>query len=658
MDDQELILKVDLTTEKTSSEPVPPELRRHYLGGEGINARLLWNHFLKVDPKIDPLSSDNVLIVGMGPLGGTGFGAGSKMKFTYKSPAYNTYGDTSIGGGLGSQLRWGGYAHIVITGKAEHPVYLWINNETVSIRDASHLWGKNTHETEEIIRGELADPEVEMACIGQAGENLVRVASIISRGHRAAGRGGGGCVFGSKRLKAIAARGTKGLSVYDRETFFQVMDDFLARMSNYAEQMEQTMRYGTLRFTSMQDMLGFSNYRNSQGLQMPAESVEGLGHDWYINNIGVRAAACSPGCAFACDGWYHIKGDETPGAKRCAGEWGTKPEYGQLNPLGHGCCVPDLPAVAHLAKMCDEYGIDTFEIGMAIALLMELWDRGIISKADTERWTGRPLSLEWGNYVAMEQIIRATALQENKLGHILQGGLYQAAKRIGESQGVEVLRYGAYGKGGAAHTGSARCWPSMSLACALAPIGGHHTKGLGLNPAESVVYFGTPDAGKMRGTTMKGASHALGETLMAIFNSLGICYFVVGRHLDHISLDLLARAMWAVTGIKLSPEELSMAGERVSNIQKAFNSRLGLRRKDDTLCERWTSEPVLEGPMKGRKAGDYLEPAKDEYYEWRGWDRETSLQTMKKLRELGLLDVARVLEKDKALAAPRRGQRK
>jgi aldehyde:ferredoxin oxidoreductase len=657
VDDHDLILRVDLSSGKISREPVSAELRRKYLGGEGINARLLWEHFLKVDPRVDPLSPDNVLILGMGPLGGTGFGAGSKMKFTYKSPAYNIYGDTTVGGSLGCQLRWAGYDHIVITGRAEHPVYLWINDNAVQIRDAGRLWGKSTHETEEMIKRALFDPEVGIACIGQAGENLVRVASTMSSGYRAAGRGGSGCVFGSKNLKAIVARGTKGLNIYSRDAFFEAMDDFLARMGKARDETDRMMRYGTLSYTAMQHGLGFDVfYRNAQGCQLPDGAVDKLGHDWYVNNIGMRAVACSPGCAFSCGGWYRLKGDESLAAKRYVGECGTKPEFGQLAPLGLACDVQDMPEVAHLAKMCDEYGMDTFEIGMGIALLMELWERGIITKADVIEWAGEPLSLEWGNYQAMEQIIEGVALQKNMLGQILQGGVCQAAKRIGELRGVEPLKYAAYGKGGAAHEGHARCWPSMSLACALAPIGAHHTKGLGVSRAESEMYFGRPDAGKMRGTTLKGAGHAVGENLMAIFNSLGVCYFIVGRRLDLVPLELLAGALWAVTGIKLTTEELYIAGERVANIQKAFNSRLGLRRKDDTLCERWMNEPVVDGPLKGRKAGDYLESDKDEYYQWRGWDRETSLQTTKKLKELDLLDVAKVLGKENAVARSERKQ--
>ncbi len=652
MDKQDRILKVDLSTGKISVEPLPAELQRKYLGGEGINSLLFWEHFLEKNPGTDPLSPDNVLIAGMGPLGGTGLGGGSKMKFTFKSPAYNIYGDSTIGGDLGTQLRWAGYAHVVITGKAEHPVFMWIHNDDVEIKDARHIWGKNTSETEDIIKKDLGDSDMGIACIGQAGENLVRYASIISRGHRAAGRGGGGCVFGSKNLKAIAARGTRGLKISDPKAFFQAMDDFVSGVEKDRELAEEIMvRYGTLRYTELQNELGFSNYRNCQGRLIPEQGIKNLGHTWYQKNIGKRSEACSAGCFYGCDGRYQIKGDESSTAEKYAGRSGSKPEFGQLNPLGVGCGVMDLLEVINLSKMCDQYGMDTWEIGMGIALLMELREKGVITDSDIKEWTGEPLTLEWGNCSAIEQIIEATALNSNALGQIMQGGVYEAAKKIGDLKDTDIFKYACYGKAGAAHGGSARSWVQMGLACSLSQIGAHHTKGLGLAPMESMMYFdGNADAGDMSATTnLKGAGHAISETLMAIYNSLGICFFLVNRRLDKVPLEIHARAMGAVTGIALTPEELSMAGERTINIQKAFNSRLGLKRTDDTLCERWMNEPVLEGLFKGIKAADYLEPAKDEYYELRGWDIETSLQTKRKLKELDMLDVFEVLEKEGAV---------
>ena len=650
MNAQGAILRVDLTTQNISREPIPEELRRKYLGGEGINSWLLWQHFLKVDPRIDPLSPDNVLILGAGPLCGTGLGAGSKMRFTFKSPAYNMYGDTSCSGLLAAQLRWAGYDHVVITGRSKTPVYFWVTDDSVELRDASRLRGKGFFETEAAIGKELGDPEVVVAGIGQAGENLVRVASVIATGHRAAGRGGCGCVFGSKNLKAIAAHGTQGLRIHDPVAFFQAIDEFLKERRKGSErQLESMMRYGTL--TNLRGLhgLGISNFHNGSGRQVPEEGLSRLDQKYYSENMGVRPVACSPGCAFGCGGWYHIKG-ESPSAKRYAGEWGTKPEFGAVHPIGSGCGILDLEAVSHINELCNDYGMDTFETGMAIAFLMELWERKIITSADTAEWNGEPLALDWGNYESAEKIIESMALQNNALGKILQGGVYQAALRIGELKGTDLLKYANYGKGGSTHTGAARPWPALGLACALAPIGAHHLKGMGIGPANAVKYFGAPDAASAFGTKLKGPSHAIAETLSAITNSLGVCHFILGREAGAVTLKHLARYVGAVTGMNFTEADLYSIGERVANIQKAFNSRLGLRREQDTLCHRWMNEPYPEGPVKGMMGSVYLETAKDEYYEYRGWDKKTGLQTEKKLEELQITDVAAVLKKEHALA--------
>ncbi|MFC1885689.1 aldehyde ferredoxin oxidoreductase family protein [Thermodesulfobacteriota bacterium] len=648
MSKQRLILRINLNDESVSIEPLAEEYRQKYLGGEGVNARLLWEHFLTIDPKIDPLSPDNVLIAGVGPLAGTGLGAGSKMKFTYKSPAYNIYGDASCGGGLGSQLRWAGYDHMIITGKAKRPVYLWINDDSIEIRDASHLWGKDTHKTEDAVREDLGDKDIAIACIGQAGENLVRVASIILDGHRAAARGGGGCVFGSKNLKAIVARGTKGLDIHDAKALFKVMDDFGAATNKNIRARERAMKWGTLGNTRLNHTWGFNAFRNMQGYIMPDEGADKLDHKWYINNIATRALACSPGCAFGCGGWYQLKGHESESAARYAGERSTKPEYGTANPFGTACDVRDMPAVGHFNKMCNQYGMDTMEIGMSISLLMELWQRGVITAEDTADWYGEPLSLEWGNDRAVEGIIDAIGLKQNRLGEIMRGGVYQTALRIGELKGMDLLKYANYGKGGATHEGPARGLPTLGIACALAPIGAHHLKGMGISPGASIMYFEKPDAADIMGGDLKGAGHAVAENFMALCNSLGICSFLA-KDPAVIPIELFSAALEAVAGISLTPEDLYIAAQRVANIEKAFNSRLGLRREHDALCERWMNEPIMEGRAFGIKAGDFLEPAKDEYYQHRGWDKNTSLQTREKLAELDMIDVADILEKENAV---------
>ncbi|MBI4319266.1 MAG: hypothetical protein HY675_12320 [Chloroflexi bacterium] len=647
MPHQGLILRVDLSTGRISCEPVGEELRRKYLGGDGINSRLLWEHFLQVKPGIDPLGTDNVLIAGSGPLNGTPFGAGSKMQFTYKSPAYGIFGGTSSGGFFASQLRWAGYDHVVITGKAKHPVYLWIEDDNVEIKDAGHLRGMTADEANEAIRESLGDNEIETACIGQAGEHLVRFASIMVSCHRAAGRGGGGCVMGSKNLKAIAARGTKGICIHDPHGLLRLLDEYLPLTRGRADRQER-MRFGTSEAFRRNQPLGFNTYRNGQGYLLPAEKLDRLDHDWYVNNMGLRATSCSAGCLFGCNHWHRIKGNESPAAAEYAGEWGTRPEYGAANPFGASCDVPDTPAVAHLTKMCNQYGMDTFEMGMGLSFLMELWERGIINEDDTSSLVGQPLSLEWGNYRALQELITATAMKQNKLGEILAEGVYRAALELGGLKDTNILKYASYGKGGATHEGAARGFPAMGLACAVASVGAHHGRGAGLRPGPSMKYFGKAKAGDPLSTALLGPAQVVAEILYAINNSVSICNFLTRQ--GEISIELLARALQVVTGMTLTEDELLIAGERVANLQKAFNSRLGLRRQHDSLCERWMNEPQVEGAAKGMKASNYLEAALDEYYRRHGWDERTALQTRNKMAELDMLDVAQVLEKEGALA--------
>ncbi len=264
------ILRVDLTSEKVICEPISSEVIRKFLGGQGINDWLLWEHFLRVDPKIDALSPENVLIVGLGPLGGTTFGMGSKTKFTFKGPAYNMFADSVAGGAFGPMLRWAGYDHLVITGRAKKPVYLYIHNDRVELRDATRLSGMGTRETNQAIKRELEDKEVETACIGPPGENLVAFASIITSGWRAAGRCGGGAVMGSKNLKAIAVKGTKGIRASDPEAFFQFSKEMIGHI-NALPVVENFKDGGTLTAVELYDTIGSNPWKYFRGIVNPAD---------------------------------------------------------------------------------------------------------------------------------------------------------------------------------------------------------------------------------------------------------------------------------------------------------------------------------------------------------------------------------------------------
>ncbi|MEK7847339.1 MAG: aldehyde ferredoxin oxidoreductase N-terminal domain-containing protein, partial [Chloroflexota bacterium] len=339
------LLRVDLAQGRVRSQAISKRLRRQFLGGEGINDWLLWEHFLKVSPRIDPVSPDNPLILGVGPLGATGLGAGCKMKWTFKGPAYGIFGDSVSGGNFGSHLRWAGFDHVVLTGKAPQPVYLWIDDDKVEIRDARHLWGKDAEEADRLIRQELGDKEIETAVIGRAGENLVRFASITVSRYRAAGRAGGGCVMGSKNLKGIAVRGSKGIQPADPKGFMEMIADLHERLNRNVRARDGYRLFGTLLATGFYQRIGANAYRNNQHSLLPEEKYQKLSHRAYNTRMEDGALSCSAGCVSPCGGWHRVKGDESAAAHDHAGSLGSKPEYLGIASFGVVCDIPDMAAV-------------------------------------------------------------------------------------------------------------------------------------------------------------------------------------------------------------------------------------------------------------------------------------------------------------------------
>lgn len=647
------IVRIDLTSGSIEREPVSLDLVKRFLGGMGINDWLLWEHFLKVDPNIDPMSEDNVLIAGLGPLGATGFGLGSKMKFTFKSPATGFFGDSTVGGNFSSHMRWAGVDHLVITGKAKKPVYIFIDDSEVEIRDAAHLWGLSTYETADKLREGEINPESGIASIGPAGENGVRYACIVVTEERAAGRVGSGCVAGGKNLKAIAAYGRKGILAHDPEAAFEAARRIFSAIDGdplvYAFK-----KSGTLNMVDFYDAIGSNAYRNNQYQKVPDEKIAFMNSGWYADNIKLRDRACSPGCTFGCDSTCQVKGNETELAKRLAGPAGGSVEYLSIATFGMGCDLPDLPAITHCHETCNEFGMDFGEIGGIIPFLMELWERGIIKEEHTREWFGEPVSLEWGNFDAVDKIIRAVALQENELGRICSHNIEKASEELDKITDIPTSPYVVSGKGGMSFHEEMRSFPIWAVNAAVASRGCDHLKGIaiiekGSRMDISTEWLGKPDAGIAYTPDMKGAAAAVAECNAAFINCLGICILRPATDPLRMPPRLFAEAYTALTGIPMTPEEMLIAGERACNLEKAFNSRLGLRRKDDRLCDRWMNEPVTFEYGKGMKAADYLDDLLDEYYEKHGWDKHTALPTRAKLESLGMSDVADVLEKDRAI---------
>jgi aldehyde:ferredoxin oxidoreductase len=321
--------------------------------------------------------------------------------------------------------------------------------------------------------------------------------------------------------------------------------------------------------------------------------------------------------------------------------------------MAWGC--DDLAAICHYQNITNKYGLDSVEIGECIGFLMELYQRGIITEKDMEKWTGESLALNWGDFEVAEKIIENVALKENYLYEILAGGVYKAAEKIEEIKNIPVLKYCQYGGKHSPFVEDIRSRLSWQVLFATSTRGCDHLKALstieqGVMTDTANEIFGTPDAAYPGIPYLKGIVAAWDENRTTAMNCTGLCIFNTATW-SHTGpgVDIISKALRAVTGIE--PEDVLLVGERVYNLEKAFNSRLGLTRKDDTLCERWMKEPIPKGcPEEGKKAEDYLDLMLDEYYEYKGWDPGNGLQTRTKLEELGLEDVADVLEKEGALS--------
>ncbi len=649
------LLRVNLTTGEMSDEVLPHALFERWIGGSGINNWLMWEHFRTHDIDCDPRGPDNIFVFGVGPLAGSGAGSGVKGRITFKSPCYNIFGDSAAGGKFPYMVRFAGFDHIAITGKAPRPVYLYICDGNAVLCDASHLWGKNSADTHAALRQELGDyPSLaHTLTIGVAGEHQAGIASVVSDASRIHARGGGGAVLGSKNLKAIAVQGSGGIKIHNPPGLLKWSQNF-RQMIDARESIYGFKRRGTLGAVEMYQHIGGHFWRNNQGCLFRGDEVRS---DNWVKKYHKYSEVCSADCFIACDGRYKIDGTESEKAKKYVGETFRRPEYLTTASAAGALDVRDWAEVAHWGKITNDYGMDNQDLSCAISFLMELKQRELISARDVEELFGKPQRLEWGNMEDIEALIHNVATRNNLFGELFHNGPYWGALRYSEMKGTNFMKYSIYGKGGAAFTEEMRPFPTWMNNMAVSSRGADHLKGIGLiekfqRRDLSKRYFnGRTEAADLTIPDLKGASSALLENQVALLNSYGVCLF-------HWMLDPAGfapeehygPAYADITGISRTPEELMLDGERICNLEKAFNSRLGLRREHDIICERWMYEPTTEGMYPGRVAADMFETVLDEYYEWRGWDKVSGLQKESKLAALGMEDVAEVLAADGALA--------
>jgi len=625
------ILRVDLTENKVTKHPFPVEWGTRFVGGSGVNDWILWE---EVGPEVDPLSPDNRLIFGVGPLVGTIVPLGSRTHVTTRSPLTGIFGDSNAGGFWSSKLKYAGYDHIVISGKAEKPVYLWIDGEEVKIRDAGHLWGRDVYQTNDILKKELGR-DVCIAAIGQAGENMVRFASILFDRYRAAAKTGVGCVMGSKNLKAIAVRGSNSVKVARPEELCHLAEKLMYGLDiRFSKGMANFARYGTPGLVTFYNEIGCNSVRNYQDVIF--DKVAEIHPDKFIEKYVVRNISCSLGCPVHCCHWWEIKDGPY------AGEVGAKPEYIVMDAIGMHLGVSNLEAILHLQNLVNRCGLDATETGTGIGLLMELWQRRLITKSDTDG-----ASYEWGDVNTVEDTVKKIAFRHG-IGNLLAEGTVAAARKIGG----EAEKYVCHSKG-MTEVEDVRGFPHWALAYSISTRGADHLKAhcqIDKQCREDVSarIFGVPDVGIPTSTSYKGKGVKYHEDFAAIINSLGICMFnalsLFLKKDPKRAMDIpdYAPIFRAATGVDMSREELMKCGERIVCLEKAYNGQLGVSRKDDTLHGRWMCEPCPSGLGKGMKCMDYLDTCLDEYYQERGFDLKTGLPKRQHLEQLGL---ARVAEK-------------
>ena len=623
-----------LDQERFAIEPTPLDLAEKFLGGAGLGAYFLYK---LVPPQIKADSPENWVILGAGPFNGTIMPANGRLSANTLSPVTGIYTDCSSGGDFAPELKFAGYDYVLITGVAKAPVYLWIDEDKVELRDATHLLGKTTWEADELIRKELGDWRIKTALVGPAAQNGVLYGALVINKYRVLGKTGVGTVFARKNLLGIAVRGRKAVSLYDPWSFETVCENILTSMKS-SPRFASFSITGTSGLSDLYQETGRLTVKNRQEAQAPEELHKKISTDTFLKHFKVRDIACF-NCPIHCSHWVEVK------EGRFKGEKGEKLEVVAFEAFGSLLGNYDLGAICHFQNECNQYGIDMMECGNTMAMAFEAYQRGLITTEDTD---GIPL--EWGNLDSIEKVFKKIVNFEG-FGKILGLGVKRAAQKIGrgvEQYAIEVKGYGM-------SMVEIRNAPHWGLAFATASRGGDHLKALpavvSRDPGLIKDLFGdqTPEEihsmVEIRG---KGKLVAWFENYCAVVDSLGLCKLAYMPGLIHPK-DL-APALTFATGIPYDYDKLMECGERICNVEKAFNARLGLTRKDDTVPRRFLEEPVPTGPRKGEHLGLVLPRMLDEYYEVRGWDHRSGLQTRAKLEELGLKEIADELERTGHLA--------
>ena len=599
------LLRIDLSAQTFQAESIPARDLQLYLGGRGLGAALL----LRETPaRTDPLAPQNPLIFSTGPLVGTGLYGSDRYVLHTKSPQTGLYLFSVSGGHFGSAMKRTGFDVILVQGRSERPVYLWIDGDQVHFRNAAHLWGMDTEKTQEFIHSEVRKTATGITCIGPAGENQVPYACLINE-RRALGRGGAGAVMGSKNLKALAVNGSCKTPVADADALRAWTRQGARALRQNPMTSKVLTTYGSSIMVGSVIETGTLPGNNWRGTAI--EQAQTLKAEKMRAEFLVKDMTCSKGCPVKCAKTFMVR--EGP----WAGAVSEGPDYETVYAFGSCCGIYDLATVIQADALCDQWGLDTISTGVSIAFAMECLEQGIIAAAEYN--TG---DLRFGNRKAVIELIHDIAYNRG-FGAVVARGSRQMARRFGK--GSE--RFAMHAKGMELGGYDPRGIKGMGLVYACGPRGGcHHSGGYTVlpeikNPAIDR-FAETGKAPLVAGTRNRRA---------AFCDSGPMCAFVAIGLSDDVAAGLLT----AATGTAYQPGDLFTIGDRISCLERAFNYREGLRREDDVLPARLNEEVIADGPSKGHKI-DNLEAMKDEFYQFCGWDLKSGAPLAERLDALDL----------------------
>ncbi|MBA7575701.1 hypothetical protein ES695_10475 [Candidatus Atribacteria bacterium 1244-E10-H5-B2] len=613
------ILRINLTNNKIWTEPTEKYANR-WIGGRAINTWILLN---ELNPNVKWSDPENLLTFGVGVLVGTLAPGACRVSVDSKNVFNNGIGSANVGGFFGAELKFAGFDNIIISGKAKSPVYIWICNKNVEIRDAAYIWGKTTWETEKEIRKNLKDEQIRVAAIGPAGENIVHSACIITDRGCAAGGSGCGAVMGSKNLKAIAVRGKRSIEVAQPDRFMIAVDKEMCKINKWQliKEIREKGYYGAMggRLDSPSWEQGYRPIRNGQDEHWGKDKIAKIAEQ-EIKKYRKATVSCFS-CPISCKPWMDVK--EGPYKVQGEGWWN--------NSANSYCTKIDntnIQAAIYAHLLTNQLGLDGDNAAQAISWAFECYEKGLITKKETDG-----LELEWGNCQSMIEMIKKLAYRKG-FGNFLADGALKAAEKLGKNSEKFVIHV----KGQDSLDGI-RINKGWGFGIILSPVAGRHLRG-------SLNGFWLRSDKPINSYENVPEDLYYNQKKKAVQDILGLCSYVYGQTVDDW-VELFSNA----TGRLLSKSELLHVGLQTHNLEKAFNTiHAGFNRKDDYPCERYYNEPVKSGPYKGERIDHEIwDRMLDTIYRLHGWDIETSWQTRKGLNKISLNDVADKLKKENRL---------